>query len=147
MQPLPLGLVHRRVLLRHWLSTQASERVPKGPCLTSGPPTHPLSVVLCLRLSPWTAETTGWRADEAEERPPTTYQQTPGFNSNTAQHHLLVNIRQLSSYLLCLSWDIYEAPAAWAKWQEKRSVCAELKVCPAQRKQVSILNGGTGSDR
>lgn len=32
---------------------------------------HPLSVVLRLRLSPWTAESTWWRADGAEERPPT----------------------------------------------------------------------------
>lgn len=142
-------------LLRHWLSAQASERVPRAPCLTPvppHPPTNPLllsSVCVCApgQQKAQHGELTVLRSVHLP-----TYQRTPGLDSTPHHHHhhhhLLVNARHLSSHSLCLSGDIYRAPAAGAELPEKISVCAEQRVfhlsCSAQ---VSILNGGTGSDR
>lgn len=141
-------------LLRHWLSVQASERVPRAPCLTPAPPLQPLQLSSVCVFAPGQQ-----KAQDGELTAPRsvhlpTNRHQSWIPHRTAPHQLLVNACHLSSHSLCLSGDVYEAPAGRAespeekkKQQQASARSWKSSTCPAQRKQVSILNGGTGSDR
>lgn len=129
-------------LLRHWLSVQASERVPRAPCLTPAPPPTPSNSFSCppsasLPLDSRKHRMESWRRPGASTYLPTDTR--AGFH--TAQRR--TNACHLSSHSLCLSGDVYEAPAGRAESPEEKkkttSVCAELKVfhlsCSAQTSQ------------
>lgn len=131
-------------LLRHWLSVQASERVPRAPCLTPAPP--PLQL---LQLSSVCVFAPGQqKAQDGELTAPRSVHLPTNRHQSwiphcTAPHQLLVNACHLSSHSLCLSGDVYEAPAGRAESPEEKkkttSVCEELKVfhwsCSAQTSQ------------